>query len=322
MEQEEPREAETGDEAQLLVQARGRLRVHRVTGRVALGEAVGADARERSVGLGVLGARVAVAEVLGEVEAQRVGEALGLRDGVGMVREAGRHRLRRREHVRVVAAAQRLGGVERRVLADGDEGVLEAGARRRVRVGVAGRDARHAESPRQRLEAAVERPVVAMERALELDPERVGAEDPQQPAHRRFVVHAVTGAAAEADEALGVRLEVVERRPPGCRGSGATVVTGVRVCAREEPGEVRPAGRVADEQGDVAPVGQRDLCPVDRAQADPSGGLRELHRPRDRVMVGERQGGVAAFDRGRHELLGLGGPVQKREGRMAVELDV
>jgi len=239
-----------------------------------------------------------------------------------MVREAGRHRLRRREHVRVVAAAQRLGGVERRVLADGDEGVLEAGAPRRVRVGVAGRDTRHAETPRQRLEAAVERPVVTMERALELDSEPIVAEDPQQPAHRRFVMHAVTGAAAEADEALGVRLEVVETDRRGAEDPPRRVVTGMRVRVCEKPAEVRPAGGVADEKGDVAPVGQRDLGPVDRAQADPSGGLRELHRPRDRVMVGERQSGMAAFERGRHELLGLGGPVQEREGRMAVELDV
>ena len=98
------------------------------------------------------------------------------------------------------------------------------------------------------LEAAVERPVVAMERALELDPERVGAEDPQQPAHRRFVVHAVTGAAAEADETLGVRLEVVEGDRRGAEDPARRVVTGVRVGAREEPGEVAPAGRVADEQ--------------------------------------------------------------------------
>ena len=140
--------------------------------------------------------------------------------------------------------------------------------------------------------------------------------------HRRFVVDAVTGTAAEADKTLGVRLEFVETDRRGAEDAARRVVASVRVGAREEPGEVRPAGRVADEQGDVAPVGQRDLGPVDRAQADPSGGLRELHRSRDRVMVGERQGGVAAFDRGRHELLGLGSPIQEREGRMAVELDV
>ena len=119
-----------------------------------------------------------------------------------------------------------------------------------------------------------------------------------------------------------MRLEVVETDRRRAEDPARRMVTGVRVRAREEPAEVRPAGGVADEQGDVAPVGQRDLRPVDRAQADPSGGLRELHRPRDRVMVGERQGGVAAFERGRHELLGLGCPVQEREGRMAVELDV
>jgi hypothetical protein len=82
--------------------------VQRVAGRVALGEAVRANVRERRVGLGILRAGVAVAEVVREVEAQRVGQARGLGHRVGMVGEAGGHRLWRREDVGVVAAAQRL----------------------------------------------------------------------------------------------------------------------------------------------------------------------------------------------------------------------
>ena len=90
-------------------------------GRVALVEARLADLRQRAVRGHVLRAGVAVAEVAHEVEPQRVRQPCGLGDRLGVIGEAGGHRLRRGEHVGVVAAAQRLGGVERRVPADGDE---------------------------------------------------------------------------------------------------------------------------------------------------------------------------------------------------------
>jgi hypothetical protein len=72
----------------------------------------------------------------------------------------------------------------------------------------------------------------------------------------------------------------------------------------------------------VAPVGERDLRPVDRAQAERLGGLRELHRSADRVVIGERERRVVPFERGRHQFLRLRGAVQEGEGRVAVELDV
>ena len=207
-----------------------------------------ADLGQLAIGPAVLGAGVAVAEVAGEVEAQRVGQARGLGHRLGVVGEARGHRLRRGEHVAVVAAAQRLGGVERGVLADGDEGVLQPRARGRVRVDVARRHARHAEPGGQRGQAAVERAVVAGEGALQLDAEGVAPEGAQQPAHGRLVAHALARAAAEADQPLGVGLDVLEgdarlvhhaRHPrrraahapgPSRRGTGAR--SGTRACAR------------------------------------------------------------------------------------------
>src|SRR3954471_410391 len=100
------------------------------------------------------------------------------------------------------------------------------------------------------------------------------------------------------------------------------MVAGVRVRPREQPAEVGTARRSADEQVDVTTVGQRDLRAVDGAQTRRLRRLRELHRAGDRVVVGQRQGGMAALGGGEHELFGLRRPVQEGEGRVAMELHV
>ncbi len=96
------------------------------------------------------------------------------------------------------------------MLADGHEGVLEHRARGRVGVDVPGGYARDPEAIGERRQAAVERAVVAMERTLQLDAERIAPEGAQQPAHRGLVARALARAAAEADQALGVDLDVLE----------------------------------------------------------------------------------------------------------------
>jgi hypothetical protein len=109
VQQEEPRQAERANHPQLLVQARRRLTcAARCRAGSGVANASGADLGELRVGGLVLGARVAVAEVAGEVEGERLRQALGLGDRVGMVGEARHHRVRRREDMGVVAAPQRL----------------------------------------------------------------------------------------------------------------------------------------------------------------------------------------------------------------------
>src|SRR6185312_14483018 len=48
----------------------------------------------------------------------------------------------------------------------------------------------------------------------------------------------------------------------------------------------------------------------------------ELHRARDRVVIGQRQRVVTQSQRGGHELVGQRSPIQERERRMAVQLRV
>ncbi len=67
---------------------------------------------------------------------------------------------------------------------------------------------------------------------------------------------------------------------------------------------------------------QRDLGARDRAQPEVLGGVGELERPVDPVVVGERERVVAELHRPRGELLGLRGAVEERVGRVRVQLDV
>ena len=346
MQQEEAGEAERVDHPQLLLEPRARRGGVRVGARVALLELDPAQLGELAERLLVLRARIAVAEVGVQVEDQARGELLRLGDGVRVLGEARRHRRRRGEHVREVAAAQGLGGVERRVVAQGDEGVLQRRPLARVRVDVAGGDGRHAQAAGQLGQRPVARAVVAQERPLELDAQAITAEAVEQRAQRRLVVDAVGGAAAQADEPGGVLDDRGERElrrhvdpphagadqrlvaalPGAPRGAILGVLVDrsarVRVRAREQEAQVPPAVLVLHQQREVAPVVEVDLRAVDRPQPERRGRLGELHRARDAVVVGERHRPVPELGRGGRQLVGQRRAVEEREGRVGVELDV
>ena len=220
--------------------------------------------------------------------------------------------------MRGVAAAQRLRRIERRVVAQGDERVLQRRARARVRVDVARRHRRHPEPLGQPGQPAVARAVVALERPLQLDAQVLAPEGGQQPPQRRLVVHAVARAAAQADEPGGVLLERLQRH--GRRRLAVIARVGVR--AREDVAEVAPALLRVDQQREVAAVVEVDLRPVDRLQPEPLGGLRELHRAAQPVVVGQREGAVAQLGRGGRQLLGQRGAVEEGEGGVGVQLGV
>ena len=316
VQEEEAGQAERVDHAQLLLQPRPRRGSMRVAGRVALLEAVRAQLRQRAIGLRVLRPGVAVAEVLREVEGQPPGQLARLRNRARVVLEARRHRRRGGQHVGEVAAARGLRRVQRGVVAQGDERVLQRRPRAAVRVDVAGRHRRQPEALGQLGEAAVARAVVAVEGALELHAQVVGAEDPPQPRQARLVMDALARAAAQADEPGGVLLE---RRERDDRRRVALVAV-VCVRGRDDPAEVAPAGRVLDQQRDVAAVLQRHLRPVDRVQPEARGGLRELHRAAQAVVVGERERLVAERGRRPHQLVRERGPVEEGIGGVGMEL--
>ena len=165
MQEEEARQPEVADHAQLLVEPPRRL-IAPAPPAVALLEERAAQLGQLAVGVRVLGAGVAIAEVLGEVEAEPLRKPAALLDGVGVLAEALAHPLGRGQHMRRVAAPARFRLVERPAQPHRDHRVLQRDAIARVRVDVAGGDAGHAEPLGQLGEQAVAAPVVAPVGAL------------------------------------------------------------------------------------------------------------------------------------------------------------
>src|SRR5689334_1731423 len=92
--------------------------------------------------------------------------------------------------------------------------------------------------------------------------------------------------------------------------------------ARQQPTQVRPASSVLDEQRQMATIREIYLRPVDRTQAQATSRNGELHRARDRVVIGQRECVVAELQRRWNELVRKRRAVQKREGRMTMKLHV
>ncbi len=290
--------------------------------------------------------------VLGQVEAQAVRDLRGLRHGLRVIGgEASRHRLRRREHMAEVAAPQWLGGVERRAVTDRDERILQRRTGAHVSVDVAGRDRAQLQLACERGDAAVARAVVAQVGALQLDAQAVGRERIAQRLEARAVVDPVRGAAAEADQAVGVvehggerdvrlrglawaragggppaRPRVPRRAPlphaPRVREPCRLVPARVSMRAGQEPAEVAPPALVLDEQRQVAAVLERQLGAVQRPQPDRLARLRVLHRAADVVVVGQRERLVPQLGSRDRQLVRQRGAVEEREGGMGVQLDI
>ena len=290
----------------------------RVAGRVALLEAVRAQLRQRAIGLRVLRPGVAVAEVLREVEGQPLGQRLRLGDRARMVLEARRHRRRGGEHVGEVAAARGLRRVQRGVVAQGDERVLQRRPRAAVRVDVAGRHRRQPEALGQLGEAAVARAVVAVEGTLELHAQVVGAEDPPQP-RAGPARHGRPGARSRSGRRARRRAPRAWRtgRPAAgrpCRG---------RARARAVTIQQRLRQPVASSTSSVTwrPSSSAISAPWIALQPEARGGLRELHRAAQAVVVGERERLVAELRRRPHQLVRERGPVEEGIGGVGMELD-
>src|SRR6185437_11171733 len=147
VEQEEPGEAELVDERELLLEPAAHASFVAVEVAVALRERALADAAELDDRrLGAVGeVRIAVAELLRQVELEPLGQLGGTPDGIAVIGEPVEHLLRREEDGLVVPAPFLLAALERGAEADGDEHVLERDAAAIVRVDVTRRDRLDAE---------------------------------------------------------------------------------------------------------------------------------------------------------------------------------
>jgi hypothetical protein len=235
-------------------------------------------------------------------------------DGVAIVGKELEQLRRGAEDALAVAAPLALARLERGVVADRDEDVLERGPAGMVRVDVAG-DERP--DPGVLGEVAQERVpagVAALERPLQLDEEAVGPERPHQldGAVRVADAEPVACTAGEADETL-VQLRqqrLVERRRQ------QLAFLRPRVCVRrgEEPAEVGVALGGLDEQRHVRASDERDLGAGDRADTEVLRRLCELERAEDALVVGERERLVPELRRPQRQLLGVRRAVEERIG--------
>ena len=312
MEQEEAGEPELADQRQLLVEPCARLALVAVGAAVARVERAVADRRQLGDrGLVAVGeVRVAVAELLREVELEPLGELGGARDGVGssgkrsaIASGGSRTRL-------VVAAALALAPSSDVRLRIATSASWSERAPAVVRVDVAGRDRLDAERLRELAAArALRLRVAALVRPLELDEEPVLAEDRRQLAPRRSVRVPRDRRRAQPDRQTSPSLSSANR----CRSSeGGSRLRrlgpspGMR--RGEQPAEIRVPARRLDEQRHVRPVRERHLRAGDRAHAERLRRVRELERAVDAVVVGQRERLVAELGGPRGELLRLDAP--------------
>ena len=127
VQQEETRQAELADQGKLLVEPRPRALLVTVRAAVPLVKGVVADPgelRDRRL-VPVREVRIAIAELLGQVELEPGRQVAGAGDGSRIVREALRHCRGREKDTLVVSAPLALAAVQRGPMLDCDQRVLE-----------------------------------------------------------------------------------------------------------------------------------------------------------------------------------------------------
>jgi hypothetical protein len=90
----------------------------------------------------------------------------------------------------------------------------------------------------------------------------------------------------------------------------------------DETAEVRVPLRCLHEHGHVGAVGERQLGTGDRTDTEVLRGVRELERPVDAVVVGQRERGILELGCAEGELLRVRRAVEERVRGMRVQLDV
>ncbi len=269
VEQEEPGEPDLVDQGKLLVEPGPRVALVAVQPAVALLEGSAAHAGELGDGrLGPVGeVRVAVAELLREIELEPLGDLSAPVDGLAVERKAIGDLTRRAQDGLVVPSPLRLGAFERRAVPDRNERVLERRATRHMSVDVTGHHCLDAQGLGEIPEPGVAPHVSPLERALQLDEEAIA---PKRLCQARGGVRILHGepeprAARQADDPLVQLLEqsLVERRIQR-NATRPRIRSSPRMGRRQQPAEVRVSGRALDQQRDMGAVAQSHFRPGDR----------------------------------------------------------
>ena len=180
-----------------------------------------------------------------------------------------------------------------------DERVLQVRTADVVRVHVTGRDRPNTQSLGEALSCAVAELVAASVGALQLHPQALRAERVEQASGGWLVFDAVFRAARQAHQSLCMLQDLLQGNG-WLAGTAISRISRARVRARQQSAEVAPAPGVADQQRHV-PVGfalrtgrglDGDLRAEARTHRRVQRVHRELHRPRERIVIGQRQRGV------------------------------
>ena len=228
--------------------------------------------------------------------------------------------------MRGVAAPQRLRRVQRRVVAQRDERVLQRRARRARARG------RCRWRPRRRRAAPPARPAAGCGRGR-----RAGTAAAARPAGRRARTRPAAGAASARRARPGARSRSgtpARRRAPRSSRSNwqvtspkasGVVAASSRVCACARVRirhRLRQPSCVSTSSVRWRPSSRSTSAPWIALSPSPFGGLRELHRAAQPVVVGQRERAVAELGRGGGQLVGQRGAVEEGEGGVGVELGV
>ena len=209
--------------------------------------------------------RIAIAELLREVEFEPLRELARPCNRFLVVGKPLEQLGRREQHGLVIAAPLALAPVERRAVADRDEGILEADAQTIMRVRVSRDDGVDAERLGEVAQRCVATHVPTLVGPLELDEEPVAAEGVREPRRRVRIAHGepVPRAAGEADEPVVQLLElrlVEAGRHARLRRAAVCLCAAVSSC---RDWRTRSA---THEQRDVGAAGQRHLGAGDRSR--------------------------------------------------------
>ena len=243
-----------------------------------------------------------------EVERELLGEPARLAHRLGMVAKAAGHRRGPGDHVAVVTAAQRRRGVQGAWwrTATNASAVRRAGAR--VCMDVAGRDAWHRRGAApgrraRRLRARSSR----RNGRWSSTRRRLGARTPRATAGSvGSSLHATQGAAAEADKAVGMPENLGETTCAGHGGAGGPCsLASMHVCAREQAAQARPPpAAFSTSRVRWRPSSRSTSAPWIARKPSEQGADRELHRARERIVIGQRQCAISRVQRSRDEIIG------------------
>ena len=309
------RVAELADKCQLVLELRPHLAGN--ARGITLGRPGPALAREvvlrrKTVGAGIDG--VFVTQLV-EGEMRALDDLQRAQNRVRVVAEEARHLVGRFEMALRIGKKTKARLIDRAVLADAGEHVLERTPRRGMRVHVVGRDEGDAEAPGELGQALDARAVVAAIEMVGGEIEAV-AERGLELVERALEIPAKFFRRQCHDELpFGVGEEVGERQ-------AAFALLGPALAAREQGREPAVSGAVAGIGKEARPVLEIETRADDEAQARLARRRVRAHDTRERIAVRHGKCSVAELGGALHQLLRMRGAAEEAEVARHLQLGV